>query len=160
MRKLLLPLAIIVLGAGSALADDKPDPAKADVKITITGNDVMKYDTEEFTVTTGQTVALTFKNVGMLPVVAMGHNVVILKPGTDIAKFVTDCMTGFGEKPQRFLPKDKALLGQIVANTKVLGPKEEETIVFTAGDSGTYDYLCTFPGHFGVMKGKMIVKPK
>ena len=46
----------------------------------------------------------------------------------------------------------------IVASSKILGPNEEETIVFKAGPAGEYPYLCTFPGHFGVMKGILSVK--
>jgi azurin len=160
MKKLLLTLAAASLVAGPAFAQDKIDPAKADVKVAITGNDTMQYDKNEFAVTAGQTVALTFKNIGALPVEAMGHNVVILKTDTDIAKFVTDCMSGIAETPKRYLPKDKALLDQIIVHTKVLGPGQEETIVFTAPEAGVYDYLCTFPGHFGIMKGKMTVKAK
>lgn len=162
MKKLLLTLAALPFVAGMAMADHhaKLDPSKADVKIAITGNDAMMYDKTEFTVTEGQVVALTFKNVGMLPVEAMGHNVVILDKGTDISAFVAACMTGLTETPKRFIPKEKELTDKIIAHTKVLGPKQEETIAFKAPAAGTYDYLCTFPGHFGVMKGKMIVKAK
>ncbi len=156
MKKLLLTLAAASLAAGSALAD-KVDPATADVKITITGNDMMKYDKTEFTVTSGQTVALTLKNVGALPVEAMGHNLVILKPASDIVKFA---MAGITNRPGGFLPTDPNFKALIIINTKVLGPKQEETIAFKAGEPGVYPYVCTFPGHFGVMQGKMTVKAK
>lgn len=159
MKRLLRTLAAFSLAAVAAVAEDeKLDPAKADVKITITGNDTMMYDKTEFTVTSGQVVALTFKNVGVLPVEAMGHNVVILEPGTDVAKFAQASMTGLTETPKRYVPKEKEWTDKIVAKTEVIGPKEEETIVFKAGAAGTYDYICTFPGHFAVMRGKMIVK--
>jgi azurin len=162
MNKLLLTLAAAALAAGSVLAEDKDkiDPAKADVKVTITGNDTMQYDKNEFTVTVGQTVALTLKNVGQLPVEAMGHNLVILKPGTDMAKFAMAGMSGLSETPKRYVPKEKEWTDKIIVQTKVLGPGQEETIAFTAPEAGTYDYLCTFPGHFAIMKGKMIVKQK
>ena len=51
----------------------------ADQKITITGNDKMQFDIKEFTVKPGEKVELTFKNVGELPKLAMGHNLVILR---------------------------------------------------------------------------------
>ena len=158
MKKLLLTIAAAALATGSALADHhaKLDPAKADVKITVTGNDQMKFDKEALEATEGQVVALTFKNIGKLPVVAMGHNLIIVKPGTDQVKFA---MSGISNKPDH-LPVDKALLEAIVAKTKVLGPGEEQTIVFKAGAPGKYPYLCTFPGHFGVMKGILTVKAK
>ena len=136
-------------------AEEKADATKADFKVTITGNDQMKYDKAEIEVKAGQTVALTFKNIGALPKAAMGHNVVILKPSSDIPKFA---IGGVANAAGDYLPLDPALIAQIVAKTKILGPKEEETIVFKAPAAGDYPFLCTFPGHFGVMKGILKVK--
>ena len=85
----------------------------------------------------------------------MGHIVVILKPGSDIPKFA---IGGVANAAGDYLPLDPALIAQIVAKTKILGPKEEETIVFKAPAAGDYPFLCTFPGHFGVMKGILKVK--
>jgi azurin len=31
-------------------------------------------------------------------------------------------------------------------------------IEFIAPEKGTYDYICSFPGHFAMMKGKLIVE--
>ena len=136
-------------------AEEKADTPKADVEVTITGNDQMKYDKAEIEVKAGQTVALTFKNIGALPKAAMGHNVVILKPGSDIPKFA---IGGVANAAGDYLPLDPALAAQVVAKTKILGPKEEETIVFKVPAAGDYPFLCTFPGHFGVMKGVLKAK--
>ena len=51
----------------------------ADQKITISGNDLMQFDIKEFSVTAGEKVELEFKNIGKMPKIAMGHNLVILK---------------------------------------------------------------------------------
>ena len=67
MKKFLLPLTAVALATGLTLAEEKADPAKADVKVTITGNDLMKYDKTEIEAKTGQTVAITLKNIGALP---------------------------------------------------------------------------------------------
>ena len=155
MKKLLLMLVAVALATGIALAEEKADPAKADVKVTIAGNDLMKYDKTEIEAKAGQTVAITLKNIGALPKEAMGHNVVVLKPGTDIIKFA---IGGIANKAGGYLPTEASLAAQIVANTKILGPKEEETIVFKIDAAGDYPYLCTFPGHFAVMKGVIKVK--
>ena len=155
MKKLLLMLAAVALPTGVTLAEEKADAAKADVKITITGNDQMKYDKSEIEAKAGQTIAITLKNIGALPKEAMGHNVVVLKPGADLIKFA---IGGIANKAGGYLPTEAALAAQIVAHTKILGPKEEETIVFKVDAAGDYPYLCTFPGHFGVMKGVIKVK--
>jgi len=155
MKNILLILTAAALMIPVSRAEEKADANKADVKVTITGNDQMKYDKAEIEVKAGQTVALTFKNIGALPKAAMGHNVVILKPGSDIPKFA---IGGVANAAGDYLPLDPALIAQIVAKTKILGPKEEETIVFKAPAAGDYPFLCTFPGHFGVMKGILKVK--
>ena len=155
MKNILLILTAAALMLPVSRAEEKADATKADFKVTITGNDQMKYDKAEIEVKAGQTVALTFKNIGALPKAAMGHNVVILKPGSDIPKFA---IGGVANAAGDYLPLDPALIAQIVAKTKILGPKEEETIVFKAPAAGDYPFLCTFPGHFGVMKGVLKVK--
>ena len=40
----------------------------------------------------------------------------------------------------------------------MIGGGESVTIEFDAPEAGTYDFLCTFPAHFAMMKGKFIVK--
>ncbi len=132
----------------------KKEEEKFDVEVKLTGNDQMQYDKKTFTVTAGQKVKLTFKNIGVLPKVAMGHNVVILKKGVNKVAFATAAIPA---GPQaEYIPA--AHKKDILAHTKMLGPGEETSIVFTAPDAGKYDYLCTFPGHFAVMSGVMTVK--
>ena len=155
MKNILLILTAMVFMFPVCWAEEKADTPKADVEVTITGNDQMKYDKAEIEVKAGQTVALTFKNIGALPKAAMGHNVVILKPGSDIPKFA---IGGVANAAGDYLPLDPALAAQVVAKTKILGPKEEETIVFKVPTAGDYPFLCTFPGHFGVMKGVLKAK--
>ena len=130
---------------------------KADVEVTIEGNDSLKFDKEAFTVKEGQTVALTFKNVGKLPKVAMGHNLIVLKAGTVVPTFAMACIPN---AQTTGLPNEEEHKKQVIAASKVLGPDESETITFTAPAAGEYPYLCSFPGHFGVMKGVMKVEAK
>jgi len=130
---------------------------KADISVTITGNDQMQFDKATFEVTEGQLVEIVFKNVGNLPVEAMGHNLVILNAGTDVADFA---MKGMQAKETDYVSADEESQKLVVVATKVLGPGEEDQVTFTAGAAGEYPYVCTFPGHFAVMKGVMTVKAK
>ena len=50
-------------------------------KVSISGNDLMKFSLQEFEVQDGKPVELKFTNEGKLPKIAMGHNLVILKEG-------------------------------------------------------------------------------
>ena len=125
-------------------------------KIIITGNDTMQFDTKEFTVKAGEEVELELKNIGKLPKIAMGHNLVILKKGISAIKFGQKIM-GMGASATNVLPA--ASMDDVIAATKLLGPSESDTITFTApSEAGDYQFVCTFPGHFAMMRGIMVVK--
>ena len=49
---------------------------------------------------------------------------------------------------------------KILHHTKLLDPDTSETIRFNAPtEPGDYPYVCTFPGHWILMRGTMHVKP-
>lgn len=128
-----------------------------EVKIELTGNDQMQYNTKSFEVTEGQKVVISFKHVGQLPVEAMGHNVVFLKTGTDVIQFATKSMT---EKANEYIAQGPEAEAMILAHSKLLGGGQEDEVTFTAPAPGDYTYVCTFPGHFSIMQGVMTVKAK
>jgi azurin len=63
---------------------------------------------------------------------------------------------GAGANANNALPE--SVKDDTIAATKLLGPDETETISFTAPEAGDYEYVCTFPGHFALMRGTMKVK--
>ena len=160
MKFAAITTALGVLLSSLVLADnhEKAEAKSADVKLVITGNDAMQFDKKALEVTEGQVVELTFKNIGALPKEAMGHNVVILKAGTDLTQFALAASKP-DNRPNDFLPQDDNK-AKILAHTKLLGPGEDDTITFTAPAAGKYEYLCTFPGHFAIMRGVLTVKAK
>ena len=83
----------------------------------------------------------------------MGHNFVALKQGTDLNAFAQKAMTA---KDNDYIPKSES--ASVIAHTKLIGGGESDTIEFTIAEKGTYDYICSFPGHFSMMKGKLIVE--
>lgn len=156
MKKLILTLATACLAF--------PAMAQEEKKIEITGNDQMQYSTKAFEVTAGEKVSLTFKHIGKLPKVGMGHNVVILlpvdaaKPDTAVMAFAMKAMSA---TKTDHIPEDEAMKKRIVAHTKLIGGGESDTITFTApAEPGAYPYICTYPGHFTLMQGVMTVKAK
>ncbi|MGD1893724.1 MAG: plastocyanin/azurin family copper-binding protein [Cyclobacteriaceae bacterium] len=46
----------------------------------------------------------------------------------------------------------------MIVHTKFIGGGESDTITFEAPSPGTYDYICSFPGHYALMQGKLIVE--
>lgn len=120
--------------------------------ITVEANDQMKFDTELLKVKAGEPVELTLKNVGTLPKESMGHNFIVLKPGVDVATFASEAVAAVDAD---YLPKTS--LSSVAAHTKLLGPGEEDKITFTL-EAGVYTFLCSFPGHYGVMQGKIVAE--
>ncbi len=129
------------------------EPASEGVTLEITGDDVMKFDKAELRAKAGQKVTLTLHHSGKLAKEAMGHNVVILKAGTDIAAFAAKAVEA---KANDYFPESEA--ANVIAHTKLIGGGESTTIEFTAPEAGTYPFICSFPGHYGFMKGEFIVE--
>ena len=90
-----------------------------------------------------------------MPKESMGHNWVLLTTGTDLAVFGTSAVSA---PDNNYIPKD--MEDKVIANTKVIGGGEEVSITFEAPKAGYYKYLCSFPGHWGVMQGSFVVSPK
>lgn len=121
------------------------------VEIVIESNDQMKFDLSEIKVKEGETVVLTLKHVGKLPKAAMGHNWVLLAQGTDVKAFASLAVRA---RATEYIPEGD----DILAHTSIIGGGEEVTIEFVAPAAGEYDFICSFPGHYALMKGKFIVE--
>lgn len=165
LPSLLLPLvavaALSLTGCGKSEAPAAATaaaqaPAADGVKtVSITADDTMKFNVTEIRAVAGEKVRVTFKNVGRMPKQAMGHNWVLLVPMTD-SEVLALAQTAAARAPEH-QPADAS---KVVAHTKLLGPNESDTVEFTAPAPGEYPFVCTFPGHAALMKGKLIVAPK
>lgn len=120
--------------------------------IVLTANDMMQYNTKEIKVKAGQKVKLTLRHVGQLDINVMGHNFVLLKKGTDLVAFATQAST---QRDNKYIPKDSS---DIIAHTDLIGGGQVTSIEFDAPAPGTYEFLCSFPGHYAMMRGKFIVE--
>lgn len=137
-------LVAVMAGASPALA--------LDVKVSVKGEQ-LAFEPDHFDVKAGEKVKLTFVN----PSKNMPHNWVLGKPGTG-AKIGAEGQNA-GEK------NDYVAKGpDVLANTKIVPPSKgakpsSTTITFTAPtEKGAYPYVCSFPGHWVVMKGTMNVQ--
>ena len=125
-------------------------------EITITGNDSMMFDVKQFSVSAGTDFKLTFKNIGNLQKIAMGHNLVVLKKDVTAIAFGQKVLAAGGSATN---PLPDSVKGDVLVATKLLGPGETEELNFTIPtETGSYEYVCTFPGHFAMMRGVMEVK--
>jgi azurin len=124
--------------------------------IEITGSDTMKFSVTEISAKPGEKLSVTLVNEGTTPKFSMGHNWVLVADTTDIQAF----LVAAGESVTTdYVPGGGAQGGAILAATKLLGPKERDTVTFTAPvKPGRYEFLCSFPGHYQVgMRGVLIV---
>ncbi|NMH87101.1 azurin [Flavivirga algicola] len=121
-------------------------------EIVISGDDLMKFDKTEIKVKTGQKVKITLRHKGKLDVNVMGHNFVLLKQGVDLAGFAAKAAVA---KENEYIPEKTK---DVIAYTSLIGGGQTTTVEFDAPAVGTYDFLCSFPGHYGMMKGKFIVE--
>jgi azurin len=147
------PAAAAPSGAANAPATPSMDNGVAVITIKPGTANPLSYDTPGFTVKSGQPVKVTFSNESVLP---QPHNLCICQPGSkedmivQAGKMATD-PNGFAKG---FIPDTPLILW----HTKLINPKESQTLEFTAPAPGDYPYLCTFPGHTAIMNGVMKVE--
>ena len=140
------------------LGAPKEEAPKAEVdnnvtEVVISGDDMMKFDLSEIKVKAGQKIKLTLRHKGKMDVNVMGHNVVILKKGVDVADFGGKAATA---RDTDYIPVGSE--NDIIAHTDLIGGGQTTSVEFDAPEVGTYDFICSFPGHYALMKGKFIVE--
>jgi azurin len=145
--------ALLVLSSPALVLVSGPAAAAGDpCKLEITGNDQMQYDKKELDVPAScKEVTVTLHHAGQLPAAAMGHNWVLVN-SPDLTA-VANAGMGAGLASDYVPAGDK----RVLAHTKVVGGGQTTSVTFsTAGlkAGGDYSYLCTFPGHNALMRGK------
>jgi len=129
--------------------------AKGGRTIELTAGDDMKYNLTKIEAKPGETLHVVLKSTGTIPKMAMAHNFVLLKLGTDAVEFNKASMTAAATD---YVPE--TLKTQVVGSTKLAGPGETVEVTFKVpAKPGSYPYMCTFPGHYAAgMKGDLVVK--
>ena len=126
--------------------------AKGVANVTITSNDGMRFDVRKINVSSGQKVRVTLTHTGKLDKRIMGHNVVFLTNGVKPSAFAVKAAAA---RDNDYIPEGTT---EVIAHTKMIGGGETTVIEFIAPEAGTYNYICSFPGHYAMMKGKLIVE--
>lgn len=112
----------------------------------------MQFSPVELRVKAGQPVRLIFENPDL-----MQHNLLIVAPGTleEIGELADLMATAPDGLAKQFVPASPHVLHA----TPLVEPKGRFELSFTAPSTpGRYPYVCTFPGHWRMMRGVLIVE--
>jgi azurin len=121
--------------------------------VEVVGTDNMKYSVATITAKAGETLTIRLKSTGQMPKIAMAHNVVVLKAGTDAAAFANASAM---HRAAGFIAPQ--LKDQVIAASALAGAGETVDVTFTVPAAGRYQFICTFPGHFVAgMVGTLVV---
>lgn len=103
----------------------------------------------------GELIRIKLTAATNLPPESMSHNWILLKPEADPDAFAKAAIQA---KDQNYIPGDRT--DNIIARTDLASGGKTVEITFTVPDQkGSYDYLCSFPGHYTAgMTGKLIVE--
>jgi azurin len=121
--------------------------------VQLKANENMRFDKELFRVRAGKKISLLFKNTGAKSATSMTHNVVILKNGVDIADFAD---IAHNAKTEQYVPS--SLDSLIIAHTRLVSGGDSDQVEFIIPKPGVYDFICSFPGHWGTMQGKIVAE--
>ena len=113
----------------------------------------MAFDKTRLVVPAGKPVSLLFENPDLMP-----HNVVFVKPGS--AGRVGTAADAMATLPDGFEKNFIPVSSDVLFTTPLVNPGKSFRLTFTApAEPGEYPFLCSFPGHWQVMQGILIVKP-
>ena len=130
------------------IAPDDGSPAQ-DLALSTKG-DEMLYDVAELKAKAGQNIRIKFKNAATAA--GMVHNVIVVPAGK--VEAVANASMAAGEA-NGWSANDNA---DIIGASALAAPGAETTLLLKALQPGTYEFFCSFPGHYMTMKGKLIVE--
>lgn len=111
----------------------------------------LKYDLTEIAARPGERLSMTLMNEDVI-----SHNLVIVKPGA--AERVGDAAAAMLTDPDALARHYVPVIDEVLWHTLVIDPGKSDSIHFDAPKkAGRYPYLCTFPGHWKIMTGVLVV---
>ncbi|HWL07205.1 MAG TPA: DUF6797 domain-containing protein [Planctomicrobium sp.] len=100
----------------------------------------------------GEAIKLTLRNPDVVP-----HNWALIRPGS--LQRIGEATNGLIADPDAYLRHYVPESDDVLVYTDIVDPGQRTTVSFVAPDKpGRYPYLCTFPGHWTVMNGTMVVE--
>ncbi len=143
-------VALVLLVAGLMAA---PHALARSCAFSVGSNDQMRFDTSTMKVAADCTeVVVTLRHTGTLAAKVMGHNWVLTRT-PDMQAVAMDGMRARFEDDY-LAPGDK----RVIAHTQLIGGGQVASVRFSTKGlqkGGAYSFFCSFPGHFGLMRGTL-----
>jgi len=120
--------------------------------VTIEAASNLAFTTPEVRATPGEKLALTFENPDVVP-----HNWVLTKPGslTAVGRLADELIADPEAVARHYVPTTD----DVIVYADITPPGGRQTISFVVPEQpGHYPFLCTFPGHWKLMNGRLIVE--
>jgi len=125
---------------------------RVSVFVIRTVREQMRYDVPRLVVEAGKPFEIVLENDDFMP-----HNLVIVKPGArEAVGAAADVMApgALDREGRAYVPG----LPGVVGATRLVESGNRATLKLTAPtQTGDYEYICTFPGHWPVMWGRLVV---
>ncbi len=112
----------------------------------------MQFAPRELRAQAGRPVRLVFENPDFMP-----HNFVLVAPGAEeeVGLLADQMASDPSSLAKHFIPVSP----KVLYATPLVNPNGRAELTFTApAQPGRYPYLCTFPGHWRIMRGVLIVE--
>ena len=134
----------------SSSAVDTPSAPPGDgatLTLSSANSDDLVFGSDRLAAKAGETVTVVYNNNA----ITQQHNWVLVQPGTkdEVAT------AGLVETTNWLDPNDP----NVIASIPLLEPGESGQVTFTTPAAGTYQFVCTFPGHNLTMFGTFEVTP-
>ncbi len=141
----------IAVGSSAPPAVDAPPPVDvpAGALAISTEGDTLKFDQASLEAKAGSTVTVVFQNASTIN----QHNWVLVQSGTkdEVAAAGTEAGA-----EAHWIPSGD---DRVLAKSGLLEPGGTQEVRFTVPAAGTYQFVCTFPGHNFTMFGDFIATP-
>lgn len=116
------------------------------IAIDVNG-DALEFNLASMSASSGSEVTVTFTNSS----VVNSHNWALVEAGTKDAVAADGTTAG---PTNNWLPVNDS---RVIGSTVLLGPGQSGEATFDAPSAGTYQFVCTFPGHNFTMFGDFTV---
>ena len=132
-------------------AENPAELAKTHQVLRISAAEGLKFDQSSLEAKAGKPIAIIVANPDLLQ-----HNFVLGKPGSKqrLGAAADKLITTAGAIEIGYVPQSE----DVLSATGLLDPGATTTLKLGPLAAGTYPFLCTFPGHWRIMHGLLVIR--